>query len=661
MRDADMKILMLEDSASDAELAERALRRAELRFTMRRVDSENEFFKALSEFRPDVVVTDYSLPGFDGLRALEIVRRLTPDVPVIIFSGSLGDERAVEALKMGATDYVLKDRMQRLPAAITRAHQEALDLRARRRIDASLRYRLEFEEIITSFCTDFIHFDAEQIGEGIRRALRRIGEFVGVDRSFAFVLSADAKRIAETHEWCRSGVMPRIDTLRGLPLEAFLWGATPPEDGIIHIPRVLEADGVSPRPGTRSLLAVRIALNQTVIGFVGFENARVEYEWNEETISLLMIVASIFGNAIDRRRFEIELRREKEFNANIIETTETLVAVLTETGRFVRVNEAFCRLTGLDGQKVIGRSIWSVGLPAASESGIRELIEQALATGSARGEIALPARALEARSILWQGGLARDAAGSPEFIVLTGTDLTEMRGLESRLEQARRVDSLGRVAATVAHEFNNVLMAISPLTELLRRQSGDAAAVERVADRISKAIRRGEGITKEVTRFARPSESALQRFDLREWIETIADEIRVTLGDRVELVVQAAGESFPVFADRGQLEQVIANIAANARDAMPNGGRLTIRIDRVSEADGEHVRLSIRDSGEGIPQDVLPRIFEPLFTTKRTGTGLGLAASREIITAHRGRMSVESEIGHGTVFYIQIPLALRAA
>src|SRR5258708_17252584 len=144
MEGPPLRILLLDDSATDAELAERVLRRAELHFVMRRVETQADFLEQLETFHPEVIVADYSLPGFSGLSALRIVLERRPETPFIVFSGSLGDERAVEIRKLGAADYVLKDLMQRLPFAIRRAHQDALDLLDRDRMERELYREKEF-------------------------------------------------------------------------------------------------------------------------------------------------------------------------------------------------------------------------------------------------------------------------------------------------------------------------------------------------------------------------------------------------------------------------------------------------------------------------------------------------------------------------------------
>src|SRR5882724_11502 len=193
-----LKILLVEDSDTDAELAERFLQKAGLAFAMRRVQRESDFIRELETFRPDVVLADYSLPEFDGLGALRVVRERAPDTPFIVFSGSIGDERAVEVLQLGAHDYILKDRMQRLPAAILRAHQEAQDALERRRAEASLHQEKEF---LTGIL---------EATENLVAVFDLAGRVIRVNKSFEQLVGAtDSETLTEVRTLARDVVSGR--------------------------------------------------------------------------------------------------------------------------------------------------------------------------------------------------------------------------------------------------------------------------------------------------------------------------------------------------------------------------------------------------------------------------------------------------------------------
>lgn len=224
--------------------------------------------------------------------------------------------------------------------------------------------------------------------------------------------------------------------------------------------------------------------------------------------------------------------------------------------------------------------------------------------------------------------------------------------LTTSAEQARRVESLGRVAATVAHEFNNVLMAVLLHVEMLRR-SANEATTEKVAARISDAVSRGRLLTEQILRFGKPAEPAFVTVDLGEWLDRFTPELRTLASQNVGMTVSIRDAPLPVSIDPPQMQQVLSNLIVNACDAMPRGG--TIRI--TAEAAGRFASLTVADDGAGMPPYVLPQIFEPLYTTKRSGMGLGLAVAQQIVVRHRGSIEATSRPGEGAAFRILMPLA----
>jgi PAS domain S-box-containing protein len=244
-------------------------------------------------------------------------------------------------------------------------------------------------------------------------------------------------------------------------------------------------------------------------------------------------------------------------------------------------------------------------------------------------------------------------------VALNLYDITERKRMERQLAQLDRLTSLGRLSAQIAHEFNNVLMGIQSVAEAIRRRAGADPALMRFTDVITTSLKRGKRLTTDVLRFGQPARLTLRPVDVRALFRQTADEIRPLLGGRIRLEVVCADPLF-VRGDAGQLAQVLVNLALNARDAMePAGG--TLRLEARQAADGEiagaerFIRISVRDTGAGISADDLPYIFEPLFTTKNRGTGLGLSVAFQVVAAHSGEITVDSQVGEGTAFHLLIP------
>jgi PAS domain S-box-containing protein len=240
-------------------------------------------------------------------------------------------------------------------------------------------------------------------------------------------------------------------------------------------------------------------------------------------------------------------------------------------------------------------------------------------------------------------------------IVIIARDVTEQLALEESIERVRRVDSLGRVAATVAHEINNALMTIQPAAEALARKSADDAQLSRLTDIVISGVRRGKRVTQQILRFANPAIPSRSRVSLKKWLDANDAELRSLAGSKVNLTIRCTDASLAIDADVDQLHQVITNLIVNARDAMRGGGAIELIVSAV--ATSAMVEISVGDNGPGIPAEVLPRIFEPLFTTKSSGTGIGLALCEQIVTVHGGSIKVDSAIGRGTVVSTRFPAA----
>jgi two-component system cell cycle sensor histidine kinase/response regulator CckA len=237
-----------------------------------------------------------------------------------------------------------------------------------------------------------------------------------------------------------------------------------------------------------------------------------------------------------------------------------------------------------------------------------------------------------------------------------------------QLTQANRLGALGRLAATVAHEFNNVLMGMQPFAELMQRPDAKPDLIAKGAGHIANSIQRGRRIVLDILRFAQPYQPVMAAVSLRELWETFAPEAENVLGN-ITSIVSAIPEGLFARADRTQISQVLANLVANARDAMPDGGTLTVKANDLG-ADAcfqfgvvpypeRFVQISISDTGKGMPREVMERIFEPLFTTRQSGgTGLGLAVAHQVMMQHEGYIFAESEPGHGSTFHLFLPKAV---
>jgi signal transduction histidine kinase len=275
----------------------------------------------------------------------------------------------------------------------------------------------------------------------------------------------------------------------------------------------------------------------------------------------------------------------------------------------------------------------------------------------------------EERLIEWRSSVLRDAEGKVAGTLSSGIDVTERRRLEARHQQAQKMEAVGQLAAGVAHDFNNLLTVIIGFTELVT--ADDAATGKHAVElaEILSAAQSATGLTKQLLAFSRQQVLHAAPLDVNGLIVHMTGLLRRLIGDHIEIEMALAPNLSLAFADRGQLEQVVMNLVVNARDAMPDGGRVAITTRDVDLDDasfqneaampGAYVMLAVTDTGTGMAAETHRRLFEPFFTTKETGrgTGLGLSTTYGIVKQSKGYIGVDTELGYGTTFNVYLPRA----
>jgi PAS domain S-box-containing protein len=262
----------------------------------------------------------------------------------------------------------------------------------------------------------------------------------------------------------------------------------------------------------------------------------------------------------------------------------------------------------------------------------------------------------------------RDKAGKHYGRIWTFRDITEQRKMEGQFRHSQKMDAIGQLAGGVAHDFNNILAVIQMQADLLKTENGITPAQLETAMEIGKAVQRASALTRQLLLISRKQTLQLRDLDLNESINEMTKMLRRTLGENIKLQFKFAMQDLFIHADAGMMDQILMNLAVNARDAMPKGGQLVIETSAVDFDEsvrahsalarpGSFVCLSVSDTGCGITPENLPRIFEPFFTTKEVGkgTGLGLATVFGIVQQHQGWINVYSEVGHGTTFRVYLP------
>jgi PAS domain S-box-containing protein len=352
-------------------------------------------------------------------------------------------------------------------------------------------------------------------------------------------------------------------------------------------------------------------------------------------------------------------------------------AILTIDGQLnIReFNPAAEQMFGHVRMDILGKKV-ELLIPPAERLVLLRALKDYLDTG--RGLLAsrqLELRGLKADGVEFPLELTVARMGADKGVELAAfvRDITERRALEEQLRQSQKLEAIGRLAGGVAHDFNNILMSIMGAADLLLMALPTEEPAREEAAEIKQAVARGAGLTRQLLAFSRRQASRPQLFALDEVVTGMNTMLRRLIGPEVDLEIVCGRAAVHVRADVGQIEQVVLNLAINARDAMPSGGRLTIRVDEfdMNEAaaatlaegrPGRYARLSVADTGTGIDEQTRARLFEPFFTTKEQGkgTGLGLSIVYGIVKQSNGYITVLSERGRGATFLIYFPVATVA-
>jgi PAS domain S-box-containing protein len=371
-------------------------------------------------------------------------------------------------------------------------------------------------------------------------------------------------------------------------------------------------------------------------------------------------------NITERRRSEERLRKL----SSAVEQAADVVVITDREGRIEYVNPAFETLTGYSPDQVQGKT------PRLLKSGMQDArfyqeLWQTIVGGEVyRGVLINRKKSGELYYAEKTITPVRDAAGVITHFISNDRDITERRKMEEQLLQVQKMEAIGQLAGGVAHDFNNLLMVISSYAELMLDSAPAGSTARHHGEEILKAARRAAALTRQLLTFSRKQVQALRVLDLNGALRELCKTLPRLIGEDVQVVLRPAEGLWPVKADPVQLEQIVMNLATNARDAMPHGGELNLQTRNVeldeaycrSHPDatpGEYVLLQVCDTGVGIDAAILSRLFEPFFTTKEKGkgTGLGLATTYGIVKQSGGHITVRSQLGAGATFSLFFPRA----
>lgn len=745
---SDFSLLILEDSPADAELMVLRLSEEGLEPRWRLVESKEAFLQALEE-EPDLILADWAVPGFSGIEALRLLRERGLDIPFIIVKGSMGEEAAVEAMRAGAYDLVLKERLLRLPSAVKRALEERRTRAEKERAEEALRERerrlrdifdsiqdavfildLEgrFIEANETACRALgysrtellkmppIEIDEEGQARMVPQRLQRLrsegrlifetvhrrkdGSVFPVEvhcKVFEYekreaILSiardiTERRRMQEEILQGREDLANLIDSVQGMVYSCMndrdwtmtfvshgcldLTGYNPKEllhnrvvayNDLIHpddrqyVRDAVQAALLEKRP---YLLEYRIISKEGATKWV-WEKGRGVFDREGSLVSL----EGIINDITDKKLAEAE--RERLFTA--VEQAGEAIFITDKEGAILYVNPAFERITGYSAKEALGNNARILKSGRQDQAFYKALWDTITAGKTWKGR--LINRRKDGTLYTEEATISpvSDPSGRIVNYLAVKRDITAQLELEERFHQAQKMESIGRLAGGVAHDFNNMLGVIMGHAELALEDPAISPRLASALKEIMKAAERSANLTRQLLGFARKQTISPRVIDLNETVEGMLKMLRRIIGENISLAWLPSSGLWPVKMDPTQVDQILANLCVNARDAIGTGGNISITTANHSFDEafcrankgfspGDYVCVAVSDDGCGMDKATMEKIFEPFFTTKGVGegTGLGLATVYGIVRQNNGFVRVDSRPGEGASFEIYIP------
>ena len=624
MNNECLHLLIVEDEAAHVEAIRRAFDMAGAKVDIHAVATLREYRERVATHPPDFAIVDLNLP--DG-RATEILTHPSEDgpfpilvtFPILVMSAFGNQQIVVEVMKAGALDYVVKspEAFDAMPQIVERAFREwDLLQKQKQTADAVVRAREHYQRLL-EMASDGIHI------------LDQEGALVEASPSFYRMLGYAPENPPPLNvkdwvaQWSPGQLKARIASYIKMPA--------------IFETRHRRQDG--------QIIEVEIHVHGALI-----EGQQYLYASSRD---------------ITERKRADESHRRLAMAAE--QAAETII-ITDLHGTILYANPAFEKISGYSCAEVLGKNPSILKSDRHDAAFYRQMWETLTRGETWNGHLVNRRKDgtfYEEESTI---SPVHDAAGQVVNYVAVKHDVTREIQREAQLRQAQKMEAIGTLAGGVANDFNNILAIIQMLTGLMKSDGGLSAAQSNYTDEINASVDRAAALTRQLLLFSRKKTLQPHDLDLNQSVNNLAKMLRRTLGENIEMQIKLAPHPLFTHADEGTLDQVLINLAVNARDAMPKGGHLIIETSGVEFDEsstsqslqgrpGSFVCLSVSDTGCGIPAENMPKIFEPFYTTKDVGkgTGLGLATIFGIVQQHQGWINAYSEPGLGTTFRIYLP------
>lgn len=561
-------VLHVEDSQDDAELIARELRKG-YAITHQVVSTGRDLTQALKE-KWDIVLSDFSMPNFSGLEALEMIRATDSDVPFVFVSGTIGEERAVTAIKSGATDFVSKDSLKRLVSVVERVLKEAEGQRKLKAAEEELKKSEALYKLLAENSTDIIAIvGADGLVKYISQAIQAVCGYAPED-----VVGTAG-----------------LDIIQPVDFD--------------HFSSTLTQARTDAQPFQVSFHARRKDGREIWLETIG-------KAINEPTNAGRDII-TVTRDITERRLADARMREQ----ATLIDKASDAILARDLQHSIYYWNQGAARLYGWSRSEAINASARMLlyANPEMYDAAMAEILEK----GEYAGELEQVNKNGEKLVVLVRWTLLRDEMGNPKSILAINSDITERRSLEQQFLRAQRLESIGTLAGGIAHDLNNVLTPVMLAVDVLKEGNLAPDHLDLVA-MIETSARRGTSMVQQVLSFARGVEGNPEPLRIADLLTDLERVIKDTFPKNIAVSMHVGPELWLVKGDFTQLYQVLVNLAVNARDAMPNGGQLSISAEnctldqqysqmQIDVAPGDYVVIRFEDTGSGMPANVLDKIL----------------------------------------------------
>ena len=626
-----LRVLIIEDSEDDTLLITHELKRGGYDPKYERVETAGAMNDALNQQEWDIVISDHSMPHFNSFNALDVLKKRGLDLPFFLVSGSIDEEMAVSAMKAGVHDYIMKGNLKRLIPAIARELRDAVVRQDRKRKEEALRESEKRYRQVIENATEIIY------------SLNAKGNFT-------------------------------YGNPAGLKVTGF---------SLEELRQFNYQDLIVPEHRER---LTRVYINQlrerqaaTYVEFPFF-NKSGEVVWFGQNASLLIEDGKVVGFHIiarditERKKAEEALSESEQRYRNLIENAPDVIFTLASDGTITSLNPAFEKITGWPRSEWLNKHFVHIIYPDDLRRGL-EFLQRAL-----KGEKIAPFELKvfsKSRDYLTAEFTVTPQTQNGSVIGVLGIsrDITERKRAEEEREkmqaqliQAQKMESIGTLAGGVAHDFNNLLTTIQGYAQLAMMSLKESDPFYENFKEIQQASVRAAKLTRQLLLFSRQQPMDLHLMTLNETVDNLMKMLKRLIGEDITVQTDLDPNLWTNMADPGNMEQVIMNLVVNARDAMPEGKKITIKTENVDIDEGyceiykyahpgKFVCLSVEDTGIGMDKEFIQHIFEPFFTTKGPGkgTGLGLSVVYGIVKQNEGWINVYSEPGRGSVFKVYLP------